>query len=81
MRFTMRTDRHIAVAFEPTAAEYMLEPGRPIAVEWFGGGDDGMVSMESGALIVAAPAGGHSRAWDADGREIYIGPESGPDAH
>lgn len=81
MRFVIRADRCIMVAFEPTAAECTLEPGRPIVVEWFGGGDGGMVSVESETFVVAAPSGGYSRAWDADGMEIYIGPESGADAH
>ncbi|MFI6474853.1 hypothetical protein ACIBL5_31855 [Streptomyces sp. NPDC050516] len=81
MRFVIRTDRPVTVAFEPTAAECALEPGRPIVVEWFGEGDDGMVSMEAENFVVAAPSGGYSRAWDADGLEIYIGPESGPEAH
>ncbi|MGW0708650.1 hypothetical protein ACWD4G_22310 [Streptomyces sp. NPDC002643] len=80
MRFVIRADREVVLAFEPTAAEYALEPGRPVVVEWFGQGDDGMVSLESGDLVVAAPSGGYTRAWDSDGAEIYIGPESGPDA-
>jgi hypothetical protein len=58
----------------------VLEPGKPIIVEWFGGGDDGMMSLEAENFVVAAPSGGYSRAWDADGVEIYIGPESGPEA-
>jgi hypothetical protein len=80
MRFVIHADRPIVVAFEPTAAECMLEPGRAMTVEWFGGGDDGMVSLEAENFVVAAPTGGYSRAWDADGVEIYIGPQSGPDA-
>jgi hypothetical protein len=80
MRFAIRADRNITVAFEPTAAECMLESGRTIIVEWFGGGEDGMVSMEAENFVVSAPSGGYTRAWDAEGEEIYIGPESGPDA-
>jgi hypothetical protein len=49
-------------------------------VEWFGGGDDGMLSMEAGQFVVAAPSGGYTRAWDSNGVEIYVGPESGPEA-
>lgn len=80
MRFAIRADRHITVAFEPTAAECVLEPGRGITVEWFEGSEDGMVSIEAENLVVSAPSGGYSRAWDADNVEIYIGPESGPEA-
>ncbi|MFV2118030.1 hypothetical protein ACE14D_06130 [Streptomyces sp. Act-28] len=80
MRFVICADRRIVVAFEPTAAEYVLEPGNRVIVEWFGGGDDGMVSMEAEDFVVAAPSGGYTRAWDSSGMEIYIGPESGPDA-
>lgn len=80
MRFVIRADRRIVVAFEPTAAEHELEPGVLLIVEWFEGGDDGMVSMEAENFVVAAPTGGYTRAWDADGVEIYIGPESGPDS-
>lgn len=80
MRFVIRADRPVVVAFEPTAAERLLEPGETIVVEWFGGGDDGMVSMEAGCFVVAAPSGGYTKAWDSDGMEIYIGPESGPEA-
>lgn len=80
MRFVIRTDRRIVVAFEPTAAEYALEPGRSIVVEWPEGGDDGMVFLEAENLVVAAPSGGYSKAWDSDGVEIYVGPESGPEA-
>lgn len=81
MRFVICADRRITVAFEPTAAERVLEPGKSIIVEWFGGGTDGMISLEVDNFVVAAPSGGYSRAWDADGAEIYIGPESGPNAH
>ncbi|GCD41241.1 hypothetical protein GKJPGBOP_00894 [Streptomyces paromomycinus] len=80
MRFVIRTDRPVVVAFEPTAAEYFLEPGEDIVVEWFGEGGDGMVSLESANFVVSAPSGGYSRAWDSNGVEIYIGPESGPEA-
>ncbi|PKV83323.1 hypothetical protein [Streptomyces sp. TLI_146] len=80
MRFIIRADRDITVAFEPTAAEYALAPGRQIVVEWPEGGDDGMVSMEADDFVVTAPTGGYTRAWDAEGVEIYVGPESGPDA-
>ncbi|MDT0267659.1 hypothetical protein RM844_15330 [Streptomyces sp. DSM 44915] len=81
MRFVVRADRSIVVAFEPTAAEHRLEPGSVMTVEWFGGGDDGMVSMEAEYLVIAAPTGGYTRAWESDGMEIYIGAESGSEAH
>ncbi|MDX3644640.1 hypothetical protein [Streptomyces sp. MB09-02B] len=80
MRFIIRADKAMVVAFEPTAAEFSLEPGKKIIVEWLGGGEDGMVSLEAGTFVVAAPTGGHTRAWDADGVEIYVGPDSGPEA-
>ncbi|MEU5693043.1 hypothetical protein [Actinosynnema sp. NPDC020468] len=80
MRFVIRSDRQVVVAFEPTAAEYVLEPGATVAVEWFGEREDGMVSLEAGKFVIAAPTAGYIRAWDRDGVEIYIGPESGPDA-
>ncbi len=80
MRFLIRSDRCVTVAFEPTAAEYTLEQGKTITVEWPAGGDDGMVSLEADFFVVSAPSGGYNRAWGDDGVEIYIGPESGPDA-
>ncbi len=80
MRFVIRADRRIVVAFEPTAAEFTLEPGMHIIVEWIDGGDDGMVSMEAENFVVSAPTGGYTRAWHDEGVEIYIGPESGADA-
>lgn len=49
-------------------------------MEWFGGREGGMVSMEAKSFVVSAPSSGYTRAWDADGEEIYIGSESGPDA-
>lgn len=79
MRFILRSDQRIVVAFEPTAAEYTLEPREKIVVEWSAGAD-GMVSLEAGDLVVNAPVGGYTRAWTWDGVEIDIGPESGPDA-
>jgi len=81
MRFAIRADRRVTVAFEPTAAEYLLEPGEIVTVEWPGESGDGMVSMESEYFVVAAPSGGYNRAWRSDGKEIYIGPESGADAN
>ena len=81
MKFVIRSDRPIMVAFEPTAAETLLQPGTPIVVEWPLGGDDGMVSLEAKNFVIAAPTGGHTRAWYADGTEIYVGPESGLGAH
>jgi len=80
VRFVISSDREIVVAFEPTAAEYVLRPGQHINVEWFGGGDDGTVQLDAANLVVWAPSGGYNRAWDQVGVEIYIGPESGPDA-
>jgi hypothetical protein len=76
MRFLIRSDREIVVAFEPTAAEYQLQPGATISVEWSGGGQDGMVCLEADNLVVWAPGGGHTRAWDSDGVEIHVGPQS-----
>lgn len=80
MRFLLRTDVPILLAFEPTAAEYELRRGEEIRVEWFGKYDDGTVGFEAGQLVVHAPAGGYTRAWRSSGEEIYIGPESGPEA-
>ncbi|SNR86372.1 hypothetical protein [Actinacidiphila glaucinigra] len=80
MRFLINADRRMVVVFEPTAAEYVMEPGKHVVVEWFNGGDDGMVSFEAEDFVVHAPSGGCTRAWDYEGTEIYIGPESGPDA-
>jgi hypothetical protein len=68
------------VAFEPTAAEFNLPAGDAITVRWQGSAEDGIVGFEAGQLVVHAPTGGYTRAWDAAGAEIYIGPESGPDA-
>ncbi|MFD0200197.1 MULTISPECIES: hypothetical protein [Saccharothrix] len=80
MRFVIRADRRIVVAFEPTAEEFPLQPGETIVVEWFARHEDGMVSLEADNFVVAAPTGGYTRAWRSDGSEIYIGPESGPDS-
>lgn len=55
-------------------------PGTPIIVEWPEGGDDGMVALEDGKFVISAPRGGYTRAWHEGGAEIYVGPESGPDA-
>ncbi|MFB7288673.1 hypothetical protein [Actinacidiphila glaucinigra] len=79
MRFLIKADRRMVVVFEPTAAEYVMEPGKNIAVEWLGDSEDGMVSFEAEDFVVHAPSGGYSKAWDSEGIEIYIGPESGPD--
>ncbi|MDX2649391.1 hypothetical protein PV341_38670 [Streptomyces sp. PA03-1a] len=80
MRFLINADRRMVVVFEPAAAEYVMEPDKDVVVEWFGDGDDGMVSFEAEDFVVHAPSGGYNRAWDSEGIEIYIGPESGPDA-
>jgi hypothetical protein len=39
-----------------------------------------MVELVGDEIVVQAPAGGYNRAWGPGGAEIYIGPESGPDA-
>ncbi|MEV6399412.1 hypothetical protein AB0M39_32270 [Streptomyces sp. NPDC051907] len=80
MKFLLNADRDMTVVFEPTAEEYALSPGETITVQWYGPGEDGMVSMENGDFVVHAPTAGHSRAWRSDGVEIYLGPDSGPDA-
>ncbi|MFD9950070.1 hypothetical protein ACFWYW_56110 [Nonomuraea sp. NPDC059023] len=80
MKFHIKTDKKITVAFEPTAAEYELNAGEKILVEWFEGGDDGQVSLESDEFVIWAPGGGYTRAWNSNGVEIYIGPESGPES-
>jgi hypothetical protein len=78
MRFMIRSDKEVTVAFEPTAEEYTLSPGATIWVEWVDGGEDGMVAFEAGMFVVWAPGGGYTRAWNIDGTEIYTGPQSGP---
>jgi hypothetical protein len=77
MRFMVSVDERTVLAFEPTGAEYVLEPAKKIFVEWFSGTDPGMVALESGKLVIWAQGGGYTRAWDLEGNEIYIGPESG----
>lgn len=78
MRFLIRSDKATIVAFEPTAERFLLEPNVNITVEWFGSGDDGMVAIEGEYLVVHAPRFSYTRAWDAEGNEIYIGPQSDP---
>jgi hypothetical protein len=80
MRFKLKSEAEIVVAFEPTAAEYRLQPGESIVVEWPGDGTDGLVSLESGQLVVWAPTGTYNRAWRSNDEEVYIGPESGAEA-
>lgn len=78
MGLRIRADREMLVAFEPTAAEYRMESGKEICVEWIDGSDDEFVSLEGNSLVIWARSGGHVRAWEIGGAEIYIGPESGP---
>lgn len=73
-------DRRTVVVFEPTAAEFTLEAHDRISVAWVGGSDPGSISLEAGDLVVWTPAGGYTRAWQSDGTEVHVGPESGPDA-
>ncbi|GLZ76711.1 hypothetical protein Afil01_15180 [Actinorhabdospora filicis] len=80
MRFKVCSDRATVVVFEPTADEHRLDAGATITIEWPAGGDDGLVSVVGDMLVVWAPSGGYTRAWRSDGTEIYVGPESGPDA-
>lgn len=81
MRFTIKSDVDISVAFEPTAEVYPLNAHEQITVEWTAGADDGAVNLQRGELIVHLPSrGSRMRAWRSDGREIYVGPDSGPGA-
>ena len=77
----LESDREVLVAFEPTAAQFKLHAGARITLQWDGSAEDGIVALDSGHLVVHAPTGGFTRAWDdAAGTEIYVGPESGPGA-
>ncbi|MFB7173282.1 hypothetical protein ACFCYM_21025 [Streptomyces sp. NPDC056254] len=75
MQFHLVTDIPITVVFEPTGQEHRLDAGQAVLVRWFDG-DDGAVHWTDGHIVVYAPTSGYTRAWDSDGMEIDIGPES-----
>jgi hypothetical protein len=77
MRFFITADREAVVVFEPTAAEFTLGAGDEIAVSWYSTHGDGIVALDAGEIVIHAPTGGFTRAWESSGREIHIGPESG----
>ncbi|MFE5613231.1 hypothetical protein, partial [Streptomyces sp. NPDC056540] len=76
MQFSLQTDTPVLAFFEPTGQQYELDPGDPVLVKFFGG-EDGEIRWFKGAIIIIAPTYGYTRAWDSDGDEIDIGPESG----
>lgn len=81
MRFTIKSDVAITVAFEPTGEIYPLSAHEEIIVEWTGDADSGAVNLEAGDIVVCEPGGGsRMRAWRSDESEIHTGPGSGPDA-
>lgn len=80
MRFQIEVDYDIVLMFEPTAREYSLRAGEIITVEWFDGTEQGMVRLTEGVIEVSATVGGYTRAWDSQGVEIYVGPESGDES-
>lgn len=69
------TEENLKIIFEPTAAEYELRKGKHIRVYWIGN-EEGIIRVKASIFEVWAPSDGYTRAWEEDGAEIYIGPES-----
>lgn len=74
--FKVAVDRDTPIVFEPTGADYELRKGRSIRILWVGDGDEGIIRIQSGVMEIWAPSDGYTRAWEENGAEVYIGPES-----
>lgn len=75
MRFMVSAEEvAIMVTFEPSGAEYAIEAGDHLIVEWpeGPGGLLGAVEHSPSGLVIGEPGNGLSRIWNSNGEELSI---------
>ncbi|MBM9440928.1 hypothetical protein JT723_34430 [Streptomyces bryophytorum] len=75
MRFMVEASKiPITVTFEPSGAEYVVESGDHLIIEWPNGpgGLLGSVEHSPDGLVIGEPGNGLSRIWRSSGEELSI---------
>jgi hypothetical protein len=76
MRFMVSAGSDVAVTvlFEPSGAEYVIQPDDHLVVEWpeGPGGLLGGIDHSSSGLVISEPGNGMSRIWNSSGEELSI---------
>lgn len=79
MRFMVSAGSEVAITvlFEPSGAEYDVQPGDHLIIEWPEGGEEsgGLlpgIDHSPEGLVISEPGTGLCRIWNANGEELSI---------